>query len=242
MGEVLKRPGRRAEVLADLEQLDVLEFTVDAETDGAGPHFHAEHADTFVVLEGELQVLTAGEPVLVRAGESAAAPPGTVHGFRNVSPEPVRFLNVHAPSQRFVEYLRRMDAGEELDATAYDMHEPDGAPGGSLVVSAGERFDRGNALVTIAVDLPQLSVNEIAFGPSFVVDPHEHDDHVDSFYVLEGEVEFTRGDGTFRTGPQTFYAATPGLRHGFRTPGPGSARILNFHAPDAGFSDSIRRR
>ena len=103
----------------------------------------------------------------------------------------------------------------------------------------GERFERGNRTITIRVDEPGMSILEIEFDETFSVDPHVHDDHVDSFYVLEGEVEFTVGDDTVRVGPGTVFAAPPGARHGFRS-ADGTARVLNIHAPDAGFADSIR--
>ncbi len=59
--------------------------------------------------------------------------------------------------------------------------------------------------------------SEPGFGP---IEPHVHDDHTDSFYVLEGEIELTIGDETFRAGPGMFFAAPPGVRHGFAIPGP----------------------
>ena len=79
----------------------------------------------------------------------------------------------------------------------------------------GERYDRGDRVVTIRSDLPELSVFEIAFDPSFVVPPHRHDDQVESFYVLEGEVEFTIENEVVRAGPGTFLSAPPGTLHGF---------------------------
>jgi quercetin dioxygenase-like cupin family protein len=243
MGEVLERPGRRTEVLADLEHLTVFEFLRDGGTPGAGPHFHAKHVDSFIVLDGELEVLTAGEPLTLQAGEAVAVPPGVVHGFNNQSTAPMRLLNVHAPSRRFAEYLRRMHRGEQVDSTEYDQYPAEDAPGGEPVVARlgdGERFERSNRTVTILLDLPQLSLIEIAFDSSFEVSPHVHDDHADSFYVLEGEVEFTRGDETLRAEPGTFFAAPPGTTHGFRSTGPGGARVLNLHTPDAGFADWIR--
>ena len=103
----------------------------------------------------------------------------------------------------------------------------------------GERFERKNRTITIRSDLPGVSIFEIEFDDTFSVDPHTHDDHTDSFYVLEGEVEFTVGDDTVRAGPGTVLSAPPGARHGFRGVS-GTARVLNFHAPDAGFADSIR--
>jgi quercetin dioxygenase-like cupin family protein len=103
----------------------------------------------------------------------------------------------------------------------------------------GERLERDNRAVTIRVDLPGLSINEIEFDERFAVDPHAHDDHVDAFYVLEGEVEFTVGEDTIVAGPGTLLAAPPGARHGFRGVN-GTARVLNFHAPDAGFTAWLR--
>jgi quercetin dioxygenase-like cupin family protein len=104
----------------------------------------------------------------------------------------------------------------------------------------GERFERGNRVITILGDGEQLSALVIDFDETFDVPPHIHDDHVDSFYVLEGEVEFTVDDDVVRAGPGTFVMAPPGTRHGFRNPGPGRARVLNLHAPDAGFAAGIR--
>jgi len=95
-------------------------------------------------------------------------------------------------------------------------------------------------VVTIRADLPQLSAIEIEFDESFSVEPHRHDDHADTFYVLEGEIEFTVEDELVRAGPGTLVAAPPGTLHGFRNPGPARARVLNLHAPDGGFADSIR--
>ena len=245
MGEVMERPGARTEVLADLTQIAAFEFLRDGGMPGAGPHFHAKHVDSFIVLEGELEVLTAGEPLTLRAGEAVAVPTGVVHGFHNRSSAPMRLLNVHAPSQGFVEYLRHMSRGEKTDSADYDQYPPEDAPGGDPVVArlgAGERFERDNRVVTIIYELPQVSLVEIEFDPSFEVPPHVHDDHADSFYVLDGEVEFTRGDDELRAGPGTFFPAPPGLRHGFRNPGPARARVLNLHTPDAGFAASIRNQ
>jgi quercetin dioxygenase-like cupin family protein len=104
----------------------------------------------------------------------------------------------------------------------------------------GERFERANRVVTIKGDLPEISANEIDFDPTFAIEPHVHDDQVDSFYVLEGEVEFTLGDRAVRALPGTWVSVPPGVVHGFRNPGPGRARFLNVHTPDAGFTDLIR--
>jgi quercetin dioxygenase-like cupin family protein len=103
----------------------------------------------------------------------------------------------------------------------------------------GELHERGDGYRLIRVATEQISVIEIAFDDSLVVDPHVHPDHVDSFLVLEGEVEFTLGAESVVLGPGSFVSAPIGARHGFRSAG-GPAKILNFHAPDAGFVADIR--
>ena len=125
MGEVLTRKGRRAEVLVSRDELVVMEFVL--ERGGAGPHFHRQHVDSFYVLEGELELTVDGERVRVAPGMFVAVPPETLHSFDHDAPDPVRFLNTHAPGMRFDEYIRRMDAGDELDPAQYDSFTPHAA-------------------------------------------------------------------------------------------------------------------
>lgn len=243
MTEVLERPGSRTEVLVDRDELAAFRFIRRGGTSGASPHFHAEHVDAFVVLEGALEILTGNGSLRLEPGDAAAIPPGVVHGFDNIGPGEVRLLNLHAPSRGFAEYLRRQYARVETDPRTFDQHPPDEAPGGEPVIARageGERFDRGHYVVTIRFALPQLCLVEIAFEPPFEIDPHVHDDHVDSFFVVEGEVAFTRGDETIAARPGDFFAAPPGTRHGFRSADGRPARVLNMHAPDSGFVESIR--
>jgi mannose-6-phosphate isomerase-like protein (cupin superfamily) len=106
----------------------------------------------------------------------------------------------------------------------------------------GERIPRGEQYHRILAELPELEVIELRFGPDFEgVDLHSHADHVDSFYVLEGEAEFTFGAEVLRAGPGTYVAAPVGAAHGFRNAGDGELRMLNVHAPNTGFSVRLRR-
>jgi quercetin dioxygenase-like cupin family protein len=104
----------------------------------------------------------------------------------------------------------------------------------------GEMHERSDGYRLIRVDLPEIAAIEIDFDETLVVDPHTHDDHTDSFLVLEGEVEFTAGDETVVLGPGGFISSPAGARHGFRSAG-GRARVLNFHTPRSDFLDGIRR-
>jgi quercetin dioxygenase-like cupin family protein len=104
----------------------------------------------------------------------------------------------------------------------------------------GERHERDDGYRLIRVATDEVAVIEIDFDDSLVVDPHTHADHADSFLVLEGDVEFTAGGKSVVLGPGSFITAPPGAHHGFRSAG-GRARVLNFHTPDGGFVESIRR-
>jgi mannose-6-phosphate isomerase-like protein (cupin superfamily) len=111
-----------------------------------------------------------------------------------------------------------------------------------IVISAGaDRVTRGTGTFRVLAELPELEVIDMRFGPEFEgVDLHTHEDHVDSFYVLEGEAEFTVGDEVVRAAPGTFVAAPAGLVHGFRSVGDVDLRILNVHAPNTGFARRFR--
>ena len=105
----------------------------------------------------------------------------------------------------------------------------------------GERSPRGHRILG---ELPQLEAVELTFEPGWEgVDPHTHPDHTDSFYVLEGEVEFFV-DGEWRLGgPGTFASAPPGAVHGFRIPEGGvPIRVLNIHAPHTEWIERAIRR
>ena len=76
-----------------------------------------DHSDAFLVLEGELEITFESGPLRVSAGTLVLIPRGVVHSFGNASDATARFLNVHAPSCGFGDYLRGQNPG-------FDQHEP----------------------------------------------------------------------------------------------------------------------
>lgn len=107
----------------------------------------------------------------------------------------------------------------------------------------GERVTRDDRAFRLLAQLPDLEVVDAVFEPGWEgVDPHTHDDHTDSFFVLEGEVEFFLDGAWRRGGPGTFISAPPGVVHGFRSAGESRIRVLNIHAPNVGFVEGMRRR
>ena len=105
----------------------------------------------------------------------------------------------------------------------------------------GERLGREDRSFRLLGELPDLEVVEAVFESGWEgVDPHVHDDHSDSFYVLEGEVEFLVNGEWRRGGPGSFFSAPPGVEHGFRIAGEQPIRVLNVHAPNVGFVAGMR--
>jgi quercetin dioxygenase-like cupin family protein len=223
---VLLEPGPGSKL--ERPELLVFEIQRSADDGGVAPHVHREHADAFYVLEGEMDFHVAGETVRASAGWFVLSPPGVVHGF---GPGTARTLNFHAPG---APYVGRGDT--------YDPPE-DGAEGVGVVVAPGEgeRLTGKERVAYIKASLPELTLSVFELEPGFEgPDPHRHDDHVDSFYVLDGDVEFVHADEAVRAGPGMFFAAPPGIVHTFTNPGPAGARLLNMHSPDAGFADFLR--
>jgi quercetin dioxygenase-like cupin family protein len=111
-----------------------------------------------------------------------------------------------------------------------------------LAPDEGELLQRGHSSHRVLAELPEFEAIELAFEPGFEgVDPHTHEDHVDSFYVLDGEVEFLVGERTLRGRAGTYVAVPQGVVHGFRNAGAGRMRLLNVHAPAVGFIAGLRR-
>jgi quercetin dioxygenase-like cupin family protein len=110
------------------------------------------------------------------------------------------------------------------------MNEP-------IALSPGEGEVLGVSVVKAA--RPELSALEFELRPGGGVDPHFHKGHSDSFYVLEGEIEFHVGDEAVQGTPGTYVLAPPTVVHYFRNVSDQPARILNLHTP-GGFAEYRR--
>ncbi|HJU37446.1 MAG TPA: cupin domain-containing protein [Gaiellaceae bacterium] len=111
------------------------------------------------------------------------------------------------------------------------MDEPVFLPAGE-----GERIRQHRVLA----ELPHIEALDLSFPADFEgVDVHTHATHTDSFYVLEGEVEFLVSGELHHAGPGTFVSVPPNVEHGFRPAGT-AIRLLNFHTPDDGFIGRLR--
>jgi quercetin dioxygenase-like cupin family protein len=252
MEPVLRRPGE-GEVIVDREQrtlrillahelLDVTWTRLEARERGAEPHLHRQHADSFFVLEGEI-VFALGpglEEVRAPVGTWVSVPPGTVHGFRNNDDVRSVYLNYHAPSGGFAEYLR--GRGEGFDN--FDPPADGGRPLSDVVITLlgeGEAFAREDRVNVIMGELTEVSAFRLSVEPPWPgIGAHEHDDQVDTFFVLEGEVDLVVGEELVHAPAGSFYGAPPGARHGVVNEARRAIVFLNVHSPDVDTAAWVR--
>lgn len=110
------------------------------------------------------------------------------------------------------------------------MNEP-------IALEPGEGEPLGTTRIKAA--RPELSALEFVVKPGGGVQPHFHKGHSDSFYVLEGELEFRLGDETLKAPAGSFVLAPPGVVHAFRNVSSETARAFNLHTP-GGFAEYRR--
>ncbi len=131
-GETIpNRPNRRATVLVETDELTISEFDYGPGERGAKPHVHREHADGFLMLDGEFTFHLRDGSRALPGGTLLVIPQGVVHGFDNDGDANARCFNFHAPSLGFADYMR----GRNPD---FDQHEPpeDGGVDPAVVVVA----------------------------------------------------------------------------------------------------------
>ena len=113
-------------------------------------------------------------------------------------------------------------------------------PDQAIVIPPGEGHRVGNVeFLARTVDTPRFNCQIIEIVAGRVLEPHVHREEDDAFYILEGELTFTHGDGEESAAPPgTFVLVPPGVSHGFRNDGSIPVRMLNIHAP-AGFDRRV---
>ncbi|HEY1318407.1 MAG TPA: cupin domain-containing protein [Gaiella sp.] len=236
---------RRVEILSDDESLNATWSRFAPRREGADLHVHRHHTDCFYVLEGELTVRLGleDETVTVPAGTLARVPPLVVHGFRNGSAtEEVRYLNFHAPGQRFADYLRAMRDGRPF---SYDQHEPPedgGRPASEAVAGATEHVaERPGVHVELLADVDELGISENRCEPAAETDPrHVHLRHVESVYVLAGELTFAVDGREVTATAGTWVQIPAGMAHAYACTGRDDARFLELHTPGCGYGAYLR--
>jgi uncharacterized cupin superfamily protein len=64
---------------------------------GPGPHRH-DFEETFILLEGEIEVTFRGKKATVRAGDTVNIPSNAPHQFHNASSRPAHMICICSPA------------------------------------------------------------------------------------------------------------------------------------------------
>jgi mannose-6-phosphate isomerase-like protein (cupin superfamily) len=236
-GEVVgDAPDRRVEILADHDGLHATWSRFGAGRDGADLHVHHRHTDLFYVLDGELTLRLGvdGETARIGAGTLARVPPGVVHGFRNASDAGVRYLNLHAPGRQFASFMRALRDGRPPPAS-YDQHPPPsygGRPTSEAVVGGADVvIDEPGLRVTLHADIEVLRIAELLCEPGVGSTTQAHADHIQSLYVLGGDLTLTIGDRDVQARAGSWLQVAPGVPHAVANAGTEPLRYLDLRSP-----------
>ncbi len=121
---------------------------------------------------------------------------------------------------------------------SYDQEPPpaDGGRPATEAVVGGEAFGAGR--VKLLADVDAIGISEEAWdGPGGP--PHVHRRHIESFYVLEGELALIAGGRELRAPAGSWVQVPPGVPHSVSS-GSGPVRLLDLHTPSCGFGAFLR--
>jgi quercetin dioxygenase-like cupin family protein len=137
-------------------------------------------------------------------------------------PERAQFLNIHAPGTGFAESTATFDP----PASAAVVRGPgDGDPltAGTSEILFKAGHDDGDGTLMLAE--ARLAPN--APGPPL----HRHDRHIDSFYVVEGNLTLWLGEDEYAAGPGSYGVVPPGQPHTFANRSDAPVLVLYVIAP-----------
>jgi len=103
-------------------QLAIYETVLPPGNDGPPLHVHRRTAETFLALEGALEVTIGGERALLEPGAFACVPPGVAHTFANGGDAESRCLTIGGPAgvEGFIREAVRTNGFLDRLGPAYD--------------------------------------------------------------------------------------------------------------------------
>lgn len=175
-------------------------------------HYHKTHAETFYIVSGQVDWTVGGKTQRLKAGDLVHIPAYTVHSVKVVGPEDLRTLMVYQPGG-FEEHMWFQESltpeqlkdpkVQKLLATINDFYMPDANT--KLATQPVEHFsfagkrpsypDDGTSDVALSPKTSggRLNIQDEVWEVGFTVPPHFHKTHSETFYVLDGRVEWTVG-------------------------------------------------
>ena len=223
---ITERPERTLHLKVGIDAIAVTETRYEPGERGPDAHVHHRHADAFYVVEGTMlyELGRDGEVVEAPVGSFIAAPPDVAHSFRNEGPGRARFLNFHAPSEGFHDYLRASYAGE--DTSWFDQHDPPpdgGRPFSDAVVrrpGEGERIEVAGMLAFAETTIaPGSGSGRVALDGHRVL------------YPLHGTLWLVLGDDDLEAEPGTLVCVPPGRPHAVSNRGEKPVHVVDVTTP-----------
>jgi mannose-6-phosphate isomerase-like protein (cupin superfamily) len=242
-GEVVgDSPERRVEILSDADALNATWSRFAPGREGADLHVHRRHSDLFYVLDGVLSIRLGVEDEIVDvpAGSLVRVPPMVVHGFRNGSDADVRYLNLHAPGREFAAYMRALRDGRSF---TYDQEPPpaDGIrpPADAAIAIDGVLVEAPGLRIEVLADVEEIEIASVRRQSGTGEEPHVHD-HLESFFVLEGELALRVGDRELWAATGSWAQVPAGVEHAVACREP--VHYLDVHTPRSRFGAFGQRR
>ena len=178
-------------------------------------HYHKTHAETFYIVSGQVEWTVGGKTQLLKAGDLVHIPAYTVHSVKVVGNEDMRTLMVYQPGgfeehmwfheNLTPEQLKDPKIQKQL-AIIDDFYLPEANT--PLATQPIEHFnlaskrlsykDDGTSDVALSSKTSggRLNIQDEIWEVGFSVEPHFHKAHSETFYILDGRVEWTVGGET----------------------------------------------
>jgi mannose-6-phosphate isomerase-like protein (cupin superfamily) len=233
-GEPLVRNAEReGSILLSSKPITITHARYAAGQQVAGPHIHHEHTDAFYVLEGELafEIGRETKTITVAAGGFLAAPPGVAHSFRTAGDGPARWLTIHAHDGGFAAFMRGLRDGVTLEWDISPVPADGGLPASHAIVShdlLGADKAAESQPCRLRCALPDLHVAEWhLYGQHLNLPSHHQNRLVDSFFVIEGELDAALAGTTHTVRRETLISVPRGVQYAINFRAPNHARVLS---------------
>lgn len=207
------------------------------------PHLHS-FEESFYILEGNIIVQVGEQAYQLSPGHFGLISTGVKHAFRNSGNRPARWLEMHAPQPRPVDYGRdTFFVGGEVSAQAnapengisglghFDeaqLPKP-GAP------SEMEGFNPTTGVaIKMFVDRSFGAIHQslflIQYMPGAKIDSHDHT-FEESYYIVSGHVKATADGKVYDLGAGDVIWTGVGCIHSFENVGDEPVRWIETQAP-----------
>lgn len=206
-------------------------------------HLHS-FEESFYILEGNVIVQIDEQGFELSAGHFGLISTGVRHSFRNASHKPARWLEMHAPQPRPIDYGRDTffvggDASAQAKAPENGTSQFGHFDEAQLPVPGGPSQMEGfnpttGVAIKMFVDRSFGAVHQslflIQYMPDAKIDPHDHT-FEESYYIVSGRVNATADGHVYDLGAGDVIWTGVGCIHSFENVGDAPVRWIETQAP-----------